>query len=307
MSIHRDPIAQEQLHRLHKTLEFIETHLQDSLSLEQVAAAGHYSPYHFHRLFRALVGEPLNQYIQRRRLEHAAGLLIREPDLAILDIALQCGFKEGSSFHRAFKKHFDCSPSDFRNSSHGRYSKIRRPNSKNGQVGNLFEPYLYTLKTLKDWINMNGTIRLVERKATPYVGIDHHGVQGLEAVYERLIQWAAPQGLLQAPDARLMRIFYDSFKTTASHQVRMRIALTTNETVTARGEINPGVLPAQQCIQGHFEIVPSEFEQAWSALYVWMNEQGHRPADAPPFEMYHNDFRTHPEGKCIVDLYIPIA
>ena len=61
-----------------------------------------------------------------------------------------------------------------------------------------------------------------------------------------------------------------------------------------------------KCIIGSFEIAPYEFEKSWTGLFVWMNENGYKKSSENPYEIYHNDFREHPENKFIVDLCIPI-
>ena len=50
----------------------IEAHLDESISLEELAAVACFSPYHFHRIFRALVGESVMEHVRRLRLERAA-------------------------------------------------------------------------------------------------------------------------------------------------------------------------------------------------------------------------------------------
>ena len=81
------------------------------LTLEEIARAAHLSAYHFHREFRAAVGEPVARYLTRRRLERAALLLAYEPWRAVTDVALTSGFSSPSNFARAFRAHFGCSPS----------------------------------------------------------------------------------------------------------------------------------------------------------------------------------------------------
>ena len=66
------------------------------------------------------------------------------------------------------------------------------------------------------------------------------------------------------------------------------------------------IIEAGKCIVGSFEIGLNEFEQAWTGLFLWMNENGYKKADRNPYEIYHNDFNTHPEKKFILDLHIPI-
>ena len=49
-----------------------------------------------------------------------------------------------------------------------------------------------------------------------------------------------------------------------------------------------------------------EFEKSWTGLFIWMNENRYKKADKNPFEIYHNDYRDHPDKKSIVDFYIPV-
>ena len=59
--------------RLHAVIEHIDRHLDEKLDLASLASVANFSPYHFHRLFHALVGEPLGDYVRRRRLELGEG------------------------------------------------------------------------------------------------------------------------------------------------------------------------------------------------------------------------------------------
>ncbi|WP_159455139.1 effector binding domain-containing protein [Pseudobacteriovorax antillogorgiicola] len=96
-----------------KALAYIENQLAHPISLEAVAETAGYSLYHFQRLFAALVGEPLADYIRKRRLTEAANKLMRTK-ISILNIALEAQFESQQSFHRAFKRFFNQAPGAFR-------------------------------------------------------------------------------------------------------------------------------------------------------------------------------------------------
>ena len=98
---------------LNKVLDYLHANLDQPLSLAELAAVAGFSPFHFHRIFKSLVGEPLNVYLQRARLEKAANLLLSRPSDTLLDIALRCGFSSAATFSRAFKAHFGLAPSQF--------------------------------------------------------------------------------------------------------------------------------------------------------------------------------------------------
>jgi len=103
--------------QLDEALHFIDKYLDETITVEQVAQAAFLSKFHFQRLFSAYLGETVSQYILHRRLERAAETLISKKGLAISDIAIKSGFKTRSNFSRAFKKHFDISPIEFRKAS----------------------------------------------------------------------------------------------------------------------------------------------------------------------------------------------
>jgi AraC family transcriptional regulator len=103
--------------RLEKALLYIDAHLSQNLSAMDLAEHAHLSPFHFQRLFSAYLGEPTNKYILNRRLERAAKTLSQNEDTNILELALDVGFETHSAFSKAFKQHFDITPSDFRAST----------------------------------------------------------------------------------------------------------------------------------------------------------------------------------------------
>ena len=100
--------------RMHKVLEHIDPHLDEPLDLAVLAEVAHFSPFHFHRLFAAWMGETLGEYLRRRRDEVAAMRLLSQPRLPVLNAALSVGFGSGEAFSRAFKTRFGCSPSAWR-------------------------------------------------------------------------------------------------------------------------------------------------------------------------------------------------
>jgi len=104
---------QDYRERIVRTLVYIQEHLDDALALEQVAAVAAFSSFHFHRIFRGLVGETLKEYVRRLRLERAARNL-KQSGEPITEIALQAGFEAHESFTRAFGEMYGVSPSAYR-------------------------------------------------------------------------------------------------------------------------------------------------------------------------------------------------
>ncbi|MEP0986546.1 AraC family transcriptional regulator [Ekhidna sp.] len=291
--------------RINRVFEFIDENLGSDLSLSTVSEIAFFSPYHFHRVFKFITEETLNEYITRRRIEKSA-LELKHKTIGISEISTNCGFNDNSSFTRAFKKYYGVNPTEFRKQNPNRFSKIRQLESKNGQEYPDYEKYICIVNNHKKWTKMNANIEIKETPELSLAGVTHIGINGVENGFEKLIKWANSKALLKNPEAKIGRVFYDSIKVTAPDKVRMSIFLITNEPFEVEGEINKLTINKGKCIVGRFEITPNEFEKSWTGLFIWMNENGYKKSTENPFEIYHNDFREHPENKFIVDLYIPI-
>lgn len=105
-------ISDEYKYRINKVFDYIESHIGDNFTLEELANVATFSKFHFHRIFQALVGETPFQFILRTRLEKAATQLIYSPKSDITEIAQLCGFSDLSVFSRNFKSRFNLSPSE---------------------------------------------------------------------------------------------------------------------------------------------------------------------------------------------------
>ncbi|MCK8524129.1 AraC family transcriptional regulator [Aquimarina sp. D1M17] len=299
-------MIQEHASRINNALLYIEDNLDSELSLDTIAKVAHYSPFHFHRIFKTITNEPLQVYINRKRLEKTAALLFRKKETPISEIYTKYGFNSNSSFTRAFKKFYGISPSEFRNISPSRYSKICKLNSKNGQITQVFEEYICNINNLKNWIQMNAKIEIKNMPEQDVAYITHIGVKDLGSTFYKLVQWSRQKGLYEQPDFKMGTIYHDSFKITSLDKIRMSACVLLDAPITTEGEIGLTSIAAGRHIVAHFEITPEDFEKSWSSLFVWMNEQGYKKDDKNPFEIYYNDFNTHPEKKCIVDFCIPI-
>ncbi|WP_310395572.1 helix-turn-helix domain-containing protein [Hymenobacter sp.] len=92
-----------------KARQHIEAHWQQEQTLELLARESGLSPFHLQRVFKEQTGESPRTYLERLRLETAAHLLHLRPDLAVQEIAFDCGFSSAAVFARAFQRHYGCS------------------------------------------------------------------------------------------------------------------------------------------------------------------------------------------------------
>ena len=288
--------------QLNKVLDFIDKNLDEDLTLNKIADVGNYSPFHFHRLFKAYVNEPVNEYIARKRIEKIASLLIREKSKKISELSFLYGFSSNSALTKTFKRIYNISPSAFRRLSSSQYDKII--NSKNGQKSLKIEQYICHINNLKNWIKMNANLIVKEINPLKMVYVNYIGVQGLDRSFSKIIDWVQKKELVSENEIDIVRIYHDSFKITSPDKVRMEIGVPLKEKVKTEFDIQYREIQPKLCVVGSFEISLDEFEKSWSSMFIWMNENGYKPSEEKPFEIIHNNYTEHPQKKCVVDFYI---
>ncbi len=300
-------IRKEHVARINNAILYIETHLSEKLMLNDIAKKAYFSPFHFHRLFSLVVGETVNNFIIRKRIEKAAGLLIHQKETPITEISEILGFTSLSSFSRAFKKFYGMSPVEFKESSPNKFSKICKTESKNGQVAISFEQYICSINNSIQWFKMNAktTVQKINKFEIAY--ISHQGeINQVEETFVRLIHWATPKGLMNQENLRLITLYHDSPKITEPSQIRLSAGIILNSKVSVDGDVGLITINPGKCIASRFEITLDNFEKAWESNFVWMSENGYKKGENEPFEIYYNNYNEHPEKKFIVDLCIPI-
>ena len=113
--------------------------------------------------------------------------------------------------------------------------------------------------------------------------------------------------MLKFPETKVISVYYDNPKITDEDKLRLDVCISVPDDTAVDGEVGKMTIPGGKYAVGHFELAGDEYPQAWSALCVgWLPDSGYQPDDGPCFELYLNDPKEHPEGKCVVDIYMPV-
>jgi AraC-like DNA-binding protein len=105
-------------YKLRRAMDFIRSHLDQPILLEQVAASVALSPFHFHREFKRSTGLTPHQYIVQLRMERAKALL-SDSDMPLAEVAAQVGFADQSHFSSTFRRATSMTPRSYRNATAG--------------------------------------------------------------------------------------------------------------------------------------------------------------------------------------------
>ena len=303
----KDQIRQEYINRINKVIDFVENNLDKDLPLELVSKNACFSPFHFHRIFSTITGETVKTFITRKRIEKIASILLAGNVDSITNLAYENGFKDLSSFSRAFKKFYGMSATEFQEKGKDKFSKICKTESKNCKEKITFENYICSINKLKNWINMNAEIKVKEMPELKIAYIRHVGdFNKIGAVYERLFRWAGPKGLLNFPETKTITVYHDDPKVTEISKVRQSAGITLEREIASDGEVGTMTIPKGKFAVGRFEIGVEEFEKAWNSMCVWVAENDYKSRDGNYYELYYNDHTHHPERKFILDICVPV-
>ena len=274
------------LDRMHRVTAYIDQHLDQFLDLETLAEVAHFSPFHFHRLFSALMGETLGAYLRRRRCEVAATRLLAQPRLSILQIALGVGFGSAEAFTHAFGTRFGCSPTTWRLQQAAERATNSNPDQANGKPDQAqhYKPIKNGVP-LKTETPMN--VQIIERKPTQIAYLRHVGPYGqpINGFWQtQVYPWMVANGLIG--QARY-GISHDDPRVTAAEQCRYDAGCEIPAGVLARGDAHRTTIPGGQYAALSFKGVVADFESAWHALLRdWLPSSGLQLDSRPMFEYY---------------------
>ncbi|HEX3043751.1 MAG TPA: AraC family transcriptional regulator [Bacillota bacterium] len=97
---------------IQRTIDYVDEHIRENISVDQLAKLAGFSTYHFYRVFNSYVGAPVMEYVARRKLQYALAEL--QNGRKIVDIAMDFGYDTHAGFTKAFKKHIGYPPEVYR-------------------------------------------------------------------------------------------------------------------------------------------------------------------------------------------------
>ena len=154
-------------------------------------------------------------------------------------------------------------------------------------------------------------IRIVKKPERTLAFVRNVGpYMGDQALFERLfskvIRWARRRGLMRS-DLEAISIYHDDPENVLPAKQRISVGVTVPKGTKPDGEIEVMHIPAGDFVVGSFEIFPNEYCYCWKDVMDWIRENGKEAIPGPMYESYRNDPNTHPLGKHIVDICVPVG
>ena len=298
--------------RINKALEFIVENLDQNLSLENIAKASHFSPYHFHRIFQSIIGETVNEYVHRKKMEKAASTLVCSSNLTITNVAELLGFSSSANFSKAFKLYFGVSPSQLRNPQQQQISKIGKLYSKYGKAFNIQDLYSQTVTQTVTFnpdklenILMNIKLENMEEKQIAYL-TSPKGYE-LDSIFEtcdKMLAWAKATDI-EDYEHKLYAICHDNPMVTPKDKCRYDAAITITSDVEVRAPYTKSIIPAGKYAVAYYKGDGDKVSNFYIELYSnWLSNSGFEPDHFPPVEHYLND--TRQDGFVEMEVHIKV-
>jgi len=309
----KETVRNEYIARINRVISYIEENIAEKLTLEKLSEISFFSPYHFHRVFHAYIGETPNDFVNRVRLEKAAAYLVYHKTEPVTEAALKYGFGSSAAFARAFKKHFGCSATDWKNGGFEKYknSKICKTESKMRQEAVSGNDYVYNADYELVNNNYEETIMTVEIKQMPSLHVAFISVYGeygdkIGIAFEKLCRWAGPRGLMDQ-NTKFVGVAFDSPDITPKDKLRYNACITVPEGTAPEKEINITDIPASKCLVAQYSGPKEGISKFYDELFkVHLPGNGFLPDDNPAYEVYLNDPKTDPERKFVMETCVPV-
>ena len=270
--------------RLGRVTAYIYDHLDSDLDYYTLAEVAAMSPYHWHRIYHAMLGETAIATAKRLRLQRAS-VELAQTDASIDDIGARAGYGGVSAFTRAFAEAFGMPPARYRQSgSHADF--------KPGQLSSPRAGWAVEIKQISP---------------LPLLCLPHAGsYMRIGRAFEALLAEAGAQGLLPA-QVRMIAIFHDDPSSTAEEDLRSRAAFVAREKDQCRPPLELVTSWGGDVAVLRHMGPYADMRAAYLWLFgTWLPQSGREAASAPVMEEYLNNPRDTPPAQLLTDLCLPL-
>lgn len=274
--------------RVRNALDYIHANLDQPLDLKDVAKASSFSTFHFHRIFHGLVGETLNEYIRRQRMELAVKMLAYTDEGSITDIAFKCGFSSSSNFSKAFSSYFSCSPTEVRNpekfKENSKIGELKRKHGKDFDPRKLYPEFIHQTKEIKMDVQI---IEMKEKRVCVLESPAGYDETAVHQTWDKLCEWAANNRLVGSD---FYGACYDDPNVTPLKKCKYEAAITVKKDTVINAPFTESNIPAGRYAMAYYRGAEDPDAALHTRIYKeWFPQSGFEPDDFPLIERYLNN------------------
>ena len=274
--------------RVNAVIDYIEEHIDEKLTLDLLAGIACFSEFHFHRVFKTVINESLNDYVRRVRLEKAARLL-KQKIQSVTEIAYLLGYSSSANFSRDFHSRFGVSPSKFvaRPLQHAETQETpetpetqetpETPGKQDG--GRQKDPFQ---------LEFSGIINLPILNVLYLRTCDGYRPERIRKMYHELLHYAADRRIVEA-DSRTIGIGYDDPDCTPPHRCRYDafLVIPPEKIADFESPFRYRPLPGGRYASFSFVGTAEHFWPAWDRVFSnWLVGSNWIPENRPHMEYY---------------------
>lgn len=275
--------------QINLALAYVHNHFGANITAEDLANESGYSIFHFHRIFKEIVGENVNDYIRNTRLEKASNLLLYNQHKTIEMIARDSGFSTGTGFSAAFKKKFFITPKEWRK---GGYEAT--PSTEISMI------------EVDEAIDI-GTPMIVNNESIPMVYMRVYGYEkDMSAVWNHMHDWCEAMGVLKKPH-KYVGLFHNHPSFLPYNTSRYLACIKTQEDVFRSGKVGKCKVSDGKFAKFKFMCTHSELYKMMHLAYTqWLPNSQYEVRNFPAYVEYKNPKNLLNNGELEIDFYMPI-
>lgn len=277
--MNRSYTKQSYQQRLERVVRYIDQNLDQDLEVNQLAEVAYFSPYHFHRIYREMMGEAVNATVRRYRLHHAARALISS-EQPISTISKKARYGSVEAFGRAFAKAYSFTPAQYR--------KKRRAHH--------FFDTEHALPSRQLEEKTMFTIEMMDLPEKRLISLPHAGdYMQIGHKFDQLLMQAGTLGLMKE-DTPIIGLYYGDPQSIPVEELRSAACVGIDESDFSKiqsGSYVEQVIPKGQYATLLFKGPYPEISSAYSWMFgEWLPSSGLHAGDFPAMEEYLNDPKT---------------
>ncbi|MGL6163122.1 MAG: AraC family transcriptional regulator, partial [Aeromonas veronii] len=263
-----------------KAMDYISHHLDDNPGLDEVAAAAAISTFHFHRIFKTMVGETIAGFTRRLRMERAARRLLASPQSDITTLALAAGFSSSQNFAKAFRLHFAMSPSEYRLQQGGNWK------SKIGNDPLPFDTYdglVMHPVTEHPGLLQGASVRQLPARRVAYMRrLGPYGKETCEQAHRDLLALFASDEAMTP--AGTLSLYWDIPDITDETRCRTDVCIELGPEIPAGRQLTTQTIAAGPYAVCQFIARGDQLVACWETAFRWVVGQGLNCDDRPCYE-----------------------